>query len=81
MCILVITIKFNATNGFCELQIEDDGQGIAESSDESVDGMGLKIMRHRANLIGAQFSVTAADSGGTRVLCRVRQDGNASKPE
>jgi len=33
--------------------------------------MGLRIMAHRARLIGATFEVSARDGGGTIVTCRL----------
>jgi len=38
------------------LRITDDGAGIA-SDDQPVTGMGLKIMRYRAGMIGAKFEI------------------------
>jgi len=52
-----------------ELRIEDDGGGIPDRP--STAGMGLRIMAHRARLIGATFEVSARDGGGTIVTCRL----------
>jgi PAS domain S-box-containing protein len=52
------------------LEIEDDGIGLSpDRADADSGGLGLKIMRHRAAAIGAQFEIAAADSGGTLVRC------------
>jgi signal transduction histidine kinase len=36
--------------------------------------MGLRMMRHRANLIGGTLEVKPVDAGGTRVRCIVPLD-------
>jgi PAS domain S-box-containing protein len=51
------------------LCIEDDGRGF--SSDVSSDsGMGLHIMRYRAETIGAKLTVEASPAIGTVVRCK-----------
>ncbi|HKN10540.1 MAG TPA: ATP-binding protein, partial [Pseudomonadota bacterium] len=53
------------TNGFL-LRIADDGAGIG-SADLPVTGMGLKIMRYRAGMIGARFEIGSNAPRGTVV--------------
>lgn len=70
-----ITIELNDRDGFVTLSVSDDGSGLTAARKRTViDGMGLRIMRHRANLVGAQFSITDAESGGTKISCRLRRD-------
>ena len=52
------------------LSVTDDGRGLP-SPDSPKSGMGLRIMAHRAELIGAEFSLGAAPDGGTIMRCRV----------
>lgn len=75
-----IVIGLRAQNAGFELSIEDDGVGIAEGAERS-GGMGLAIMRYRAESIGAQLEVKKKEETGTVVLCRVRfqAENNASK--
>ena len=54
-----------AKNSFL-LRITDDGAGI-ESADPPVTGMGLKIMRYRAEMIGARFEIGSNAPRGTVV--------------
>jgi nitrate/nitrite-specific signal transduction histidine kinase len=54
-----------------ELSIEDDGSGITEGAERS-GGMGLAIMRYRAESISAQLDIKRKQDTGTVVLCRVR---------
>jgi signal transduction histidine kinase len=51
------------------LVITDDGIGLPKDKRCSQSGMGLRIMRHRANMIGASFQVDRASRGGTTVVC------------
>ncbi len=36
------------------------------------DGMGLRNMRYRARMIGAELNFSAGDSAGTRVSCSLK---------
>lgn len=49
-----------------QLQIADDGIGLGERGD-SAPGMGLKIMKYRASMIGARFEVAPNQPCGTVV--------------
>lgn len=50
------------------LTVEDDGAGLPETIQGSA-GLGLRIMAHRAEEIGAAFSVEPGPTGGTIVTC------------
>ncbi len=52
------------------LTVTDDGAGIPESAEEGT-GMGLRIMRYRADLIGAEFDIRRAGERGTVVSARL----------
>ena len=53
------------------LQVKDDGVGLPESLDNK-SGMGLHIMRHRAEMIGGTFNIRRNLGGGTIVQCSFR---------
>ena len=59
------------------LRITDDGVGIA-SPDKPVAGMGLKIMRYRAGMIGAKIEITAGVPKGTVVRVSGEQPSRQS---
>ena len=65
-----ITVSLEAHDAGVTLSIRDDGIGLVDQAD-ATSGMGLKIMRYRASLIVATFSVETADDGGTLVTCTV----------
>jgi len=54
------------------LEVIDDGVGIDVTTQGST-GLGLRNMRHRARLIGAELTVGPRPGGGTRVACHVAQ--------
>ncbi|MEU6077407.1 HAMP domain-containing sensor histidine kinase [Micromonospora sp. NPDC047074] len=53
--------------GHVRLRIRDDGRGIGNAA----EGAGVRGMRERALLIGAQLTVTSGAAGGTEVRLRV----------
>lgn len=52
-----------------QLFVEDNGRGLPAA--RSGPGMGLRILQHRAEHIGARLELTARSGGGTRVTCLV----------
>ena len=52
------------------LTIRDDGVGMAEAMEE---GSGIRIMRHRADLIGARLNIATGQGEGTVVTCALRR--------
>jgi signal transduction histidine kinase len=52
------------------LQVSDDGSGLPAAPAANA-GLGLRIMRHRSELIGASFSVAPRRPSGTCVRCEV----------
>ncbi len=50
------------------LYVLDDGVGIREN-DTKGDGMGLRIMQHRAHLMDATLSIEPGGKGGTIIRC------------
>ena len=65
-----VVVRLRVLNDRVSLSIEDDGIGLDGTADA---GMGLKIMRYRAEIIGATLKVTAAKPSGTRILCTLQQ--------
>jgi signal transduction histidine kinase len=52
------------------LEVEDDGEGLPETQ-AAGGGIGLRVMRHRALLIGGIFEIGSSPAGGTRLACIV----------
>jgi PAS domain S-box-containing protein len=51
------------------LRVIDDGDGFPEGMPIGHPGMGVRIMHHRARIIGATLEIRAGASGGTVVTC------------
>jgi PAS domain S-box-containing protein len=56
------------------LSIRDDGIGIADTPEET-KGIGIRLMRNRAGLIGGRLIISANEGGGTLVTCIVPWGG------
>ena len=63
-----IRIKLAISKGKGTLTIRDNGRGIPDNSMAS-GGLGLRIMRYRAETVGGMLSVTGGRHGGTVVTC------------
>jgi nitrate/nitrite-specific signal transduction histidine kinase len=55
------------------LAVTDDGIGLPKTREDG-KGLGLRLMRHGAALIGAEFRVEGNEGGGTTVLCKVNRN-------
>lgn len=73
-----VGINLVEENGVIKLTIEDDGIGVPEELQKS-DGLGIRIMAHRAAMIGATFSIEPAPTGGTIVGCSLPKE-RATRP-
>ena len=71
-----ISISLSEWGGATRLAVEDDGIGLPENGPNS-DGLGIRIMKHRAAMIGGSLSVEPALTGGTVVTCIVPHAASA----
>jgi two-component system CheB/CheR fusion protein len=77
-----IVIRLVGSEDALELQVHDDGRGMAEVP-VAGPGMGLQIMRHRAHLVGGALEIDSEVGRGTVVRCRIespRARGAGSQP-
>lgn len=75
-------IEIRLTRGLADgatLEIADDGGGLPDSAQRGRDGLGLRAMAHRAQLMGATFWVRRRSEGGTLVHCSVPPTGDTAK--
>ena len=63
-----VEVTLSASADRARLQIRDHGRGLA-AADFSSTGLGLRIMRYRASLIGARYSIGPAQPSGTTMIC------------
>ena len=62
-----IAIKLARSRRDLVLTVQDDGKGFSPASTRR--GMGIHIMKYRADVIGARFMIESADGHGTLVTC------------
>ena len=53
----------------CELTVQDNGSGIDERS-RNHNGIGLRVMRYRAEMVGSHLIVRSRSGKGVTVTCR-----------
>src|ERR1700737_698411 len=59
------------SDGELTLTIKDHGRGFSRAS-IAIEGMGLRIMEYRADMIGAMIRVDSTVGKGTTVACRLK---------
>jgi PAS domain S-box-containing protein len=75
-----IEIGLSARQEKLTLVIRDNGSGF-KPGQETQAGMGLRVMRYRANSLGGSVVVTPQAEGGTQVVCTVPSRQPTRKPE
>jgi signal transduction histidine kinase len=66
-----IRIGLEGRDSAIALEVDDDGEGFDEAS-HAGDGIGLRVMRYRARLIGGELEIGSAPAGGVRISCQVK---------
>ena len=72
-----IVIELTNKDDLIELTIKDDGRGMSKVSKDTY-GIGLQIMNHRANAIGAVLDIESEVNHGTSISCRFARNHNGS---
>jgi signal transduction histidine kinase len=62
-----VTVRLTGGESGWKLCVEDDGKGLSGAQQPAGEGMGIRIMRHRAGLIGAKFTINSVPGRGTCV--------------
>jgi PAS domain S-box-containing protein len=63
-----VTIELATAEGTLTLSIEDNGRGFDERNATS-NGMGMKLMRYRAQMLGGDVTIANCKAGGVIVRC------------
>lgn len=66
-----IQLVLTEATDFIRLEIRDNGKGF-DSGAPAGQGLGLRIMRHRAELIGGSLTVASELGAGATVTCNLR---------
>lgn len=69
------------SNHLLSLSIQDDGIGMPAQPTSPHDGLGLRIMRNRAAVIGATLTIQPAKPTGTVVTCALVRKNHETKPD
>ena len=64
-----VTISIETVSGELHLRIDDNGRGFEQPASDSPDGLGLKIMRYRAQMLGGDLILESGANGGASVRC------------
>jgi signal transduction histidine kinase len=64
-------VRLAAENGTIEVEVEDDGRGVAPQDLQKARSLGLKGMRERFAYLGGSLDIARAPRGGTRLRLRV----------
>lgn len=70
-----IVIRLARRHGALTLTVQDNGRGFVESAKPAA-GMGLSVMRHRANVLGAHLEIAATPGTGVAVTCSLPSTGH-----
>jgi two-component system sensor histidine kinase DegS len=62
-----IDVTITLENNLVKSEIKDNGKGIKQSEIQSTGGLGLKLIRERAQLLGGSLEVVSSESEGTQV--------------
>jgi two-component system, LuxR family, sensor kinase FixL len=63
-----VTIVLGRSGDALELRVADNGRGFAHTTDDT-GGLGLKIMRYRAQMLGGDLVLETKPDGGALVRC------------
>jgi signal transduction histidine kinase len=63
-----VIVTLTAHEDQLKLTVQDDGTGF-QLSGKNWSGMGIRIMRHRAKVIGATLDVQSQVGHGTQITC------------
>lgn len=69
------------SDGLLVLRVGDDGIGMPADPTEGHGGLGLRIMRNRAAIIGATLTIQPAQPTGTLVTCSSVRKNHETKPD
>jgi PAS domain S-box-containing protein len=69
-----VCIRLESSPGRTVLCVTDNGGGLAGSGPKT-NGMGLRIMRYRAGMIGGALSIEPGPGGGLVIICSVLTPG------
>ena len=70
-----VTVNLETVSGELHLRVDDNGRGFEQPASDSPGGLGLKIMRYRAQMLGGDLILESGTNGGACVRCSCPLDG------
>jgi signal transduction histidine kinase len=70
-----VIICLERIGGKIRLVIEDDGKGMRAVRTKKGKGLGVHIMKYRANVLGGHIEIEPRAKGGTKITCEVPVKG------
>ena len=64
-----VTICLETVGDELQLRIDDNGRGFVQQREDSALGLGLKMMRYRAQMLGGDLVLEPSAEGGASVRC------------
>lgn len=64
-----VSISLETAGGELHLRVDDNGRGFEQPLPDSAEGLGLKIMRYRAQMLGGDLVLESGSNGGALVRC------------
>ena len=74
-----IAIHLRADPGWITLEVADNGTGFTPENQASASGMGLRIMKFRAGMLGGTLAIERQPQGGMIVICTAPNPPAAGK--
>jgi signal transduction histidine kinase len=66
-----VSVIFQTDADSAIVTVRDDGRGFDTRRPEAMSGIGMVSMRERAEMVGAQLSISSARGKGTEIALRV----------
>jgi PAS domain S-box-containing protein len=64
-----VSIGLKTSDSELHLRIDDNGHGFGQTPPDRPEGLGLKIMRYRAQMLGGDLHIDSSTNGGASVRC------------
>jgi PAS domain S-box-containing protein len=64
-----VAIRLETRGGELHLRVDDNGLGFPQPVPDAAGGLGLKIMRYRAQMLGGDLVIESAQGGGASIRC------------
>jgi two-component system sensor kinase FixL len=71
-----VSITLETAGAELQLRVDDNGRGFEQPPPDSVGGLGLKIMRYRAQMLGGDLILESGKNGGASVRCSCPLDSS-----